>query len=233
MIREFPGYFWGTITRPRATFDRLAGQTSVRPAAALMVFGLLVGWLNLLLFIAFGYDWLGTRRDLLDPTYVGLFGQLRVGLENYVPIFHLAVGPLLGLLGLVVMPGLAQVLSKLWRGQGTFEQMVNTLVYSQAPSVLVRTLANDMVLGGVPANLLTHHPYAFTAAMNGEFGPVAAALWWIYMMGFYILATDAWVVVLGAIAIRRIQRIPWWAAALISAFSYFLWFYGVGGSVVR
>jgi hypothetical protein len=137
------------------------------------------------------------------------------------------------LLGLVVMPGLAHVLGKFWHGQGAYEQMVNTLAYAQAPSILVRSVVNDVVLGGVPANLITGHPYAFTAAMNGEFGPAVATLWWVYMMGIYIVGIDLWVIALGTIAIRHVERIPWWAAALIMAFAYGLWFYGVAGSVVR
>jgi hypothetical protein len=233
MLGELWRSLWGTITRPRATLDRLAQQSAIRPAVTLAIFALLVGWLNLLLFVVFGYDWLGTRRELLDPTYVGFFGQLRVGLEDYVPIYHGLISPLLALLGLAVIPGLAHVLSKLWRGQGTYEQMVNTLAYAQVPSILVRSVINDMLLGGVPTNLLTRHPYAFTAAMNGEFGPAVATLWWVYMVGIYIFAVDLWVIVLGTLAIRRVQRIPWWASALITLFVYVLWFYGLAGSVVR
>lgn len=233
MFHKLWSYFWGMIICPRATLDRLAQENAIRPAVMLVTFVMVLGWLNLLLFAVFGYDWLGTRRELSDPTYVGFFGQLRVGTAYYVPISNWLISPLLGLLGLAVMPGLAQVLSKLWHGQGTFEQMVNTLVYAQAPSILVRSVINDMVLGGTPANFLAGHPYAFTAAMNGEFGPAMATLWWVYMLGIYIAGVDLWIIVLGTLAIRRIQRIPWWAAGLIMLFVYGLWFYGVEGSVVR
>jgi len=233
MLREIWGYFYGMIAHPRATLDDLAQQASIRPAVILVIIGLLLGWLNLLLFAIFGYDWLGTRRELVDPTYIGFFGQLRVGTEHYVPIFSWVISPLLSLLGLAVMPGLAHVLSKLWRGQGTYEQMTNTLAYVQVPSIFFRGILNDMVLGGVPANLLTGHPYAFTAAMNGEFGSVVATLWWVYMMGVYIVGIDLWIVILGTMAIRRVQRIPVWASALIMLFVYGVWFYGVEGSIVR
>jgi hypothetical protein len=233
VLRELWGTFWGMIGRPRVTLDRLAQLTGIRPAVMLVTADMVIGWLNGLLFALFGYDWLGTRRELLDPTYVGFFGQLRVGTAHYVPIFNWLISPLLALLGLAVMPGLAHVLSKLWRGQGTYEQMVNTLVYAQAPSILVRSVINDVLLGGVPANLIAGHRYAFTAAMKGEFGPAASTLWWVYMIGVYIAGVDLWVVVLGTLAIRRVQRVPWWAAALVMLFVYVLWFYGIAGSVVR
>lgn len=233
MIQKLFGYIWGVIRRPKATFDELAQLSSIQPAVLLVILIQLLGWLNLLLFTIFGYDWLGTRRELPDPTYVGFFGRLPVGTEHYVSIFFIVIGPLLGLLELVVVPGLAHVLSKLWRGQGNFEQMVNTLVFAQVPSLLIQSLLNDMVLAGIPANLLSGHPYAFTAAMNGEFGVVWSTLTWIYMIGIYILGTGIWVVALGTIAIHRVQRIPYWAAAVIMLFTYLLWFYGLLGSFVR
>jgi hypothetical protein len=233
MIRQLFGYIWGMVVHPKGTIDELAKIDSIRPAVMLALLVQALGWLNLLLFTIFGYDWLGTRRELPDPTYVGFFGRLVVGTEHYVSIYFLVIGPLLALLGLVVVPGLAHVLSKLWRGQGAFEQMVNTLIYAQVPSFLIQSFFNDMILAGIPANLLAGHPYAFTAAMNGEFGPLWSTLTWIYMIGIYILGVGLWVVALGTLAIQRVQQIPLWAAALVMVFAYFLWFYGLVGSFVR
>ena len=50
--------------------------------------------------------------------------------------------------------------------------------------------------------------------MNGEFGPVVAAIWNFYVIGIYTITCDLLTIVLGTIAIRRVQSIPWWAAAL-------------------
>ena len=69
--------------------------------------------------------------------------------------------------------------------------------------------------------------------MNGEFGPIVAALWNFYVIGIYSIAFDLWIIVLGTIAIRRVQGIPWWAAALISLFGYLLWWYGIMATFVR
>lgn len=233
MIRRLFGYIWGTIAHPKATFDELAQLTSIRPAVMVILLVYLLQYLNYLLYTASGYDWLGTRRELPDPTYVGFFGRMPVGIENFTLIFFLIIFPLLGMLGPVVVPGLAQVLSKLWHGQGTFEQMINTLGFAQAPASLFAVLLNDMILAGIPANLIAGHPYAFTAAMNGEFGPLWSTIVWGYMFGIYIFGLGLWTVTLGAIAIQRVQRIPGWAAALIMLFSYILWFYGIEGSFVR
>jgi hypothetical protein len=233
MVHTFFGYIWGAIVHPKKTFDELAQLTSIRYAVMAIVLVYLLQYLNFLLFTVFGYDWLGTRRELPDPTYVGLFGRMPIGTEQFMNIFFVIIFPLLGVLGPVVIPGLAQVFSKIWRGQGTFEQMVNTLGFAQAPAGLFAVLINDMILGGVPMNLIVGHPYAFTAAMNGEFGALWSTIVWTYVIGVYSIGLSVWIVTLGTIAIQRVQRIPWWAAALIMTFSYIVWFVGIEGSVVR
>jgi len=233
MLRKLFGYIWGVIVHPKATFDELAQLASIRYAVMAIVLVYLLQYLNYLLFTAFGYDWLGTRRELSDPTFVGFFGRISIRVEDYVPVFFFVMMPLMILLGPVIVPGLAQMLSKIWHGQGTFEQMVNTLGFAQAPAALFAVLINDMILGGVPTNLIAGHPYAFTAAMNGEFGAVWSTLIWAYMFGIYIFGMGVWTIVLGTMAIHRAQRIPWWAAALVMTFSYILGFYGIGGMVAR
>lgn len=233
MIKKFFSYLWGVIIHPRATFDELAMLTSIRPAIFLVLIAQSLLWVNYLLYTFFGFDWLGTRRELASPTYVGFFGHLAIGIEDYLPVFFLVIGPILALMGLVIMPGIVQVLSKIWGGKGSFEQMINVMGFSMVPSLLIQSFFNDMFISGVPANLIAGHPYAFTAAMNGEFGMVWSIIFWIYMIGVYILGTSAWVIVLGAIAIHRIQRIPARAATIIMLFAFMLWFFGVNGSVVR
>ena len=233
MLRKLFGYIWGVIVHPKATFDELAQLTSIRYAVMAIVLVYLLQYLNYLLFTAFGYDWLGTRRELSDPTFVGFFGRISIRVEDYVPVFFFVMMPLMILLGPVIVPGLAQMLSKIWHGQGTFEQMVNALGFAQAPAALFAVLINDMILGSVPTNLIAGHPYAFTAAMNGEFGAVWSTLIWAYMFGIYIFGMGVWTIVLGTMAIHRVQRIPWWAAALVMTFSYILGFYGIGGMVAR
>ncbi len=230
-MKQFFGYFWGVIARPRATFNELAQQSSIRPAIMLMVFGLLLFYLNFLLTILFISDWLGTRRELLDPTYVGFFGHLQVGLEGWVPIFFV-LAPILSLLGLVVVPGLTHVLSKLWRGQGTFEGSVNALGFALGvPAILIRSVSD--LLFTVPANLISGHPYWWTAAMNGEFGPVVSALWNFHVIGIYSIVHDLWIIILGTLAVRCVQGIPWWAAAPITMFGYVIWMYGLEATFVR
>lgn len=234
MTRKFFHYFWGMIVRPKLTIEELAQETSICYAVTLVLFGLALTLFNLLLYAIFGFDWLGTRRELPNPTYIGFFGRLTVGTEHYVTLFNFLINPLMAMVGLVFIPGLAQLLAKIWRGAGTFEQMLGTIVFSTGvPSIVISSVLNDILLAGVLPNLLTGHPYAFTAAQIGEFGASIQTLWWIYMIGIYILAKDAWTIALGALAIRHIQKIPTWAAALIMLFGYLLWYYGVAGTFVR
>jgi hypothetical protein len=141
-MKLFFGYLWGVITRPRATFDELARQSSIRPAVTLVIFTLTLAYLNLLLTILSGGDWLGTRRELPDPTYVGFYGRLPVGAEQWTPI-------------------------------------------------------------------------------------------WFTIFPILSITSDILTIVLGTLAIRRVQGIPWWAAALISLFGHVLWVYGIMATFVR
>jgi hypothetical protein len=223
--------FWGVIVRPRATLQTLATHRSIRLAVIAVIVSMSLTWANMIIFWAAGQDWLGTREQLAEPTYVGFFGYLRVGTEYWVPIFAVLV-VLLGVLTLVVLPGLVQLLSKLWHGIGSFEQMVNMLTFAVVvPTIVIRQTAE--ILFGVPVNLITGQQRWWTAAMGGELGPVTEAVWNTFVIGVYTIGFDVWVLTLGTIAIRRVQRIPLWAAALVMIVSYVLWMYGIEATFVR
>lgn len=229
-LRRLVGYFRGTIVRPRDTFDELARQPGIRWAVIVSCLPVLQVWGNILLHTVFSLDWLGTRNDLPEPTFVFAYGQVQVGLEHWVPVFA-ALMPLLGLIGLVFVPGITHLLSKLWGGQGTFEQMVNILAFSTAVPNIVIGAASEWLFG-VPVDLISGHGYWWTAAMQGEFGPLVSAIWNVYVLGFYIGFQWVWMIVLGTIGIRRVQRIPAWSAALIMVVTLAVWQF-VGSVFVR
>lgn len=212
-MKQFLWYFWNTIVHPRTAFDALAAERSVRWAIFAAALPVLQIWGNVALHGIFGLDWLGTKPFLDDPTFVGGFGHWRVNLADWVPIF-VALMPLLALLSLVIYPGIAQLVSKAWGGQGTFEQMVNTLIFaSVVPNMVIGALSEWLF--SVPMDLISGHPYWWNAAMEGEFGPVVGTVWNIYVLGFYIGVQWLWIFILGSMAIRRVQRIPTWAAVFI------------------
>jgi hypothetical protein len=198
------------LAHPVATIDALAAERSVRWSVIVVCLGVLQVWGNMLLFAAFGFDWLGSRPLLEDPTYVGGFGYLRVPADRWLPVFA-AYLPVNALYALVITPGAAHLLSKLWGGRGTFEQMVNLLVFATVPSLVVGWASEWLT--GVPLNLLTGQAYFYAAAMQGVYGPTVGLLWTIYASAVYA-APWAWGVVLGTVAIHRVQHVPWWAAAV-------------------
>jgi hypothetical protein len=212
-MKLFIHYFWGAIVHPRATFDALAEQQSVRWGIAASFLGVFQVWGNMALHAAFGQDWLGTRELLADPTLVAGFGHWRVDLAGYIPVLAILM-PFLALLGLVVSAGAGHLLSKLWGGGGRFEQMLNTLAFAFAVPNIVIGATSEWVFG-VPVALLTGHRYWWTAAMAGEFGAISA-IWNGYFWGVYLGLQYIWIVVLGYLAIRRVQRIPPWGAATVS-----------------
>jgi hypothetical protein len=221
MMRQFAHYWWGTIARPGATFEALAAGRSPRWAIILAAVSLLQGWGNMALHAAFGLDWLGTRQILSNPTFVGGFGHLRIDLASWVPIFA-ALLPLLGLLQLVIMPGIAQLMSRLWEGHGSFEQTVAVLTFATGVPALTIGAASEWLFS-VPMSLLSGHDYWWVAAMEGDFGPVVAVAWNGYVIGVYATLQYTWAIALGSLAIRRIQKVPLWAATVIMSVSFGAW----------
>jgi hypothetical protein len=223
-MRQFFRYFWGVIARPAETFDALTAEPGVRWGVAVAFLPVLQVWGNMLLHAAFGLDWLGTRPDLAEPTFIGLMGMLRIGTEHYVPVFA-AFMLILYTLGLTLVPGLAQLTSRLWGGEGTFEQMVNVLAFASAVPNLVIGGVSEWLFG-VPIDLLTGHGYFWIDAMHGVFGPVVGAIWNGYVLGIYVTAQYLWIIALSTLAVRRVQKIPLWAAiammTLLFALSMFI-----------
>mgnify|MGYP005839879191 CR=1 FL=1 len=211
-MRTLLRYIWGTIVRPAATFDALAQVHSLRWAVLVVSLPVLQVWGNIALHAALGLDWLGTRGILADPTLVGLFGHLRVDLAGFVPVFA-ALMPFLAFFGLAFYAGATQVVGRLWGGRGTFEQLVTPLAFATAVPNLVIGATSEWLFG-VPIDLLTGQPYWWVSAMYGKLGPAAAAVWNIYVFGVYLAGQYLWIIALGSLAIRRIQRIPWWSAIL-------------------
>lgn len=103
------------------------------------------------------------------------------------------------------------MLSKLWQGQGSFEQMVNVLTFAGVPSVLFG-IANEWLLS-VPLSLLSGNRYAYVALMQGAYGPTWATIWTVYATAVYAVPW-LWGIALSVLGIRRVQRIPLGAAAV-------------------
>lgn len=220
-MRQFVRYWWGTIVRPGATFEALAAERTPRWAIVLAAVSLLQGWGNMALYGAAGLDWLGTRPILSNPTFVGGFGHLRIDLAPWVPIFA-AILPLLLVFQLVILPGIAQLMSRLWEGRGSFEQMVTVLTFATGVPALTIGATSEWLFG-VPMSLLSGHDYWWVAAMGGESGPVVGALWNAYVIGIYATLQYAWAIVLGSLAVWRVQKVPLWAATVTMLVSFGAW----------
>jgi len=228
--RQFAHYFVGTVLRPRATFDALKREASVRWAVVLAGLLVIEVWLHMLLHAALGMDYLGPRPILADPTFVGFFGHLRIARADWLPVFA-AFMPLVALFDLVLTPGIAHLMSKLWHGHGTFEQTINGVVYAALVPAFVIGVSSEWLFT-IPMNVISGHAYWWTAAMAGEFGPTVAAIWNFYVIGIYSIAPVLWSIGLGALALRRIQDIPVWAAAVTMLVAYMVTFL-VGSVFVR
>jgi hypothetical protein len=202
---------WGMLVHPGTTIDALACEHTVRLAIILASFGVLQAWVNNAAFAMFGFDYLGSRPLLSDPTYVGGMGYLRVSPDQFRPLFPLFI-LVTAIYGILIPPATAQLLSKLWHGRGTFEQTVNVLVFATTPTLVVGWLSEWLT--GVPLNLLSGSRYFYTDAMQGNFGPAVAAAWTAYSVAVYVIPWT-WSFILSVIGIRRVQQVPVWSAVFI------------------
>jgi hypothetical protein len=210
---------WGMLVHPRRTIDALAREQSVRLAIVLASFGVLQAWVNNAIFALFGFDYLGSRALLSDPTYVGGMGYLRLSPDQFRPLFPLFI-VLTAVYSVLIPPASAHLLSKIWHGRGTFEQTLNVLVFASTPTLVIGWVSEWLT--GVPLNLLSGSNYFYTDAMQGSFGPAVAAVWTAYSIAVYVIPWT-WSFVLGVIGIHRVQRVPLWSAVVIHALGFSLY----------
>ena len=216
--RKVLRYGWGMLAHPRPTIDTLALERTVRFAIIIALLGVAQAWSNNAAFAALGFDYLGSAPLLTNPTYVGGMGYLRLAPEEFRVLFPAFI-LITAVYSLLVPTATAQLLSKLWRGRGTFEQMVNVLAFAATPTLVIGWLSEWLT--GVPLNLLTGSAYFYTDAMQGRFGPTVATLWTVYSIAVYVVPWT-WSFVLSVIGIHRVQRIPYPAAALIHLIGFSL-----------
>ena len=214
-VRQVLHYFWGTVRRPSVTFAALAEKQSLFIGAAPMLayMGLALVH-NLIQALLFGE--LGTRPLLADPTFVGGFGYLRITLQEYLvwgSVFWVVLNPLLW----VVLAGAAQVLARLWRGQGSFEANLNCLGYAFfVPLILIQSTSEWLFT--IPPNLIVGTKFWWVEAMSGVYGPAVALVWNLFTIGIYSVATYTWILMLMVLAIRRTQglgRLPATVTAVV------------------
>lgn len=226
-IHQFLHFFWGTIAHPRATCDALASVQTMRWALVAAALPVLQVWGNVALFTAFGFDWLGTKPILTDPIFVAGFGYWRVARAAFVPVF-VALLPLLALWKLLLATGTALLISKLWHGRGSFEQLITPLAFAMVVPAMMISATSEWLFG-VPVNLISGHPYWWTAAMSGELGPTVGVIWNLYVFGVYFGLNWVWQIALGSLAIRRVQQIPERAAlvTMLVTFAFSMFFESV------
>jgi hypothetical protein len=94
------------------------------------------------------------------------------------------------------------------------------LFSSAVPGILIG--ATTEWIFGVPIDLLSGHKYWWAAAMYGELGPRVGLAWNLYMFGVYLGVQYLWQAALICLALRRVQRVPVWAAVLLGLVSYLL-----------
>jgi len=168
-MKQFLRYFWGAITRPRATFTKLAQETSIRTAAALVLgFGVVSG---LMFFVSYQLrNWPPPSAEL--NIWISVWGEftqlpfLKIPAEQYRLFLAIIMLPLV-LAIWMLMASTARLLGILFGGKASFDQYLNLFAFSFFTFwVLAHALDSSY-------NLLLG-PY-LVPAIQGEYGTLASA----------------------------------------------------------
>jgi hypothetical protein len=198
-MKSFAAYYFGTIFRPQRTFESLmADERRLR-------FGLLALAFNAI-FYTLVYIFLtvgGGAPSSFRP-------WLAIPADHYYFYNQFMLAPSM-LMCWLLAAGVAQLLSHLFSGKGSFEDTLSVLGFAIAIACLASLLHDlpDSFLGAI--GLLDLRQYE--VALNSP------TLWRTILLTLYALSV-LWFMILFPMAIRAAQRIQLGAAIFVGVFVY-------------
>ncbi|MCP2604883.1 YIP1 family protein [Candidatus Aminicenantes bacterium AH-873-B07] len=189
----FWSYFGGVVIKPRSTFNRLLKDPQH------LIYGVkaffLIGVLYTLTVIGLAI----VRAEIVFPAWIAIPAEDYYFWEIFftLPVF---------LLGWILAAGLVQLLSKIFKGNGTFEGSLAVLGFAMAIPAFVmwipETIATILFLLGV----MTQKEWIEISARPG---------FWHFFAASYQFIALAWHIVLFSIAISVTQKLRWRQAIII------------------
>ncbi len=218
MVRDLLGYLRGVVTHPRVTFEKLARQPSLRPAAVMVLgYGAYAG-----LMFSISYqsgDWPPPPAEL--KVWIEAWGEfsqlpfLKIRAEQYRLFLAIIMLPLV-LAVWMLMAGTARLLGVLFGGRASFEQYLNLFAFSFFTFWLLASLLDasyNLVLGS-----------RIVPALQGAYGPLASLLARYFPPMFYLILFGL-AGVYNGIATHVAERLAGvyyapWKSALVGIFTF-------------
>jgi len=183
----FWSYLLGTAVRPRDTFDRLVADPG-RLARGLKAV-LLIGVLYTLTVIGLAI----VKAEIMAPAWISIPAD-----EYYFWEVFFAMPVVF--LGWILAAGVAQLLSKWFRGSGTFEGTLAVLAFAVTIPTFVTWIPETTGTILMLAGAMTHGDWVEATSRPG--------FWQVFGLAYQLIAV-AWYVVLFPIAIAQAQRLRW------------------------
>ncbi len=201
-LRSFRDYYFGVIFHPRSTFEALlADHRRLR-------FGLIAILINAFLYTLV-YIFLtagGGAPSVATP-------WLAIPKEVYYSYDRFIVAPSM-LMGWILAAGVAQLLSHLFSGKGSFEDNLSAFGFAISIACLASLIHDlpDSFLGAI--GLLDLRAYEVT--LNSP------TIWRAILLTLYGLSI-LWFMVLFPLGLRAAQRMKLWPFIFTGLFSYFVY----------
>ena len=191
-MRKFWGYLGGTIIKPYRTFNRLCADSHALQLsfAAILFIGVLYTLTVIGLAIA--------GADISTPAWINIPAEEYYFCEIFfaLPVY---------ILGWILAAGIAQLLSRAFKGNGTFESTLATLGFAiTLPSFVTwipETAGTILFLSGI----MTQKEWQEIIARPG---------FWQVFANVYIFVGVAWYLALIPLAVAASQKIRWWQSAI-------------------
>jgi hypothetical protein len=192
-MRKFWGYLGGTIIKPYGSFSRLCADSHAlqHSLGAILFIGVLYTLTVIGLAIA--------GADIATPACINIPAQDYYFWEIFfaAPVY---------ILGWILAAGIAQLISKIFRGKGTFEGTLATLGFAiTIPSFVTwipETIGTVLFLSGI----MTQKEWQEIIARPG---------FWQVFANVYIFVGVAWYLVLIPLSVAASQKIRWWQSAIV------------------
>ena len=185
---SFLSYFVGTIVSPRNAFTRLLSDTKQLTIGMKSV--LLMGILYTLTTIVYAV----VRATPIMPPVIGIPAEKYYDYEIFfiIPIF---------ILGWLFTSGLAWILSKLFKGSGTFKAHLAVLGFALNIPWYITWLVDTIIALLYLFHILSQKEWAVMIEQGGI---------WQAFTYIYPLVALIWLFVLVAIALKVVEKLRWW-----------------------
>jgi len=196
-MEEKMGQFWsylgGTIIKPRSTFNRLLADPEQLTHSIRAI--LLIGVLYTLTVIGLAI----VGADISEPAWIAIPAEQYYFWQIFfqIPVF---------VLGWILAAGLAQLMSKAFKGSGTFEGTFAVLGFALTIPSFVAWIPETIVTTLFLSGTMSQQEWIAIISRPG--------FWQVFTMAYQVVAL-AWFLTLFPVAIAAAQKLRWWQAAII------------------